>query len=130
MAGPGIASPQHQDLKFKKVFAREAIALAQLRNSWSPAVFGLAKERLPPTMERTMPTHWLAKLAVVVGLALLPAAAVAQSQKDGQDQWQFKQIKLTDKQVRDFILVQKQLAPLASKLEGAGDQPDPALQKQ
>jgi len=47
-----------------------------------------------------------------------------------QDQSQFKQIKLTEKQVRDFISAQKQLAPLASKLESEVDKPDPALQKQ
>ena len=51
-------------------------------------------------------------------------------EKDGQDQSQVKQIKLTEKQVRDFISAQKQLAPLASKLESAADKPDPALQKQ
>jgi len=80
-------------------------------------------------MERTMRTIWL-KLAVVAGLALFAASAIAQSQKDGQGQSQFKQIKLTEKQVRDFISAQKQLAPLASKLEAADDKPDPALQKQ
>ncbi len=53
-----------------------------------------------------------------------------ESQKDGQDQSQLKQIKLTEKQVRDFISAQKQLTPLASKLESATDTPDPALQKQ
>lgn len=81
-------------------------------------------------MERTMRTIWLGKLAVLAGLALFAASAVAQSQKDGQDQWQFKQIRLTEKQVQDFISAQKQLAPLASKLENAADKPDPALQKQ
>src|SRR5262245_53331370 len=81
-------------------------------------------------MERTMRTIWLGKLAVLAGLALFAASAIAQTQKGGQDQWQFKEIKLTEKQVRDFISAQKQLAPLASKLESAGDKPDPALQKQ
>ena len=77
-----------------------------------------------------MRTIWIGKLAVVVGLALLPTSAFAQNQKDGQEQVPFKQIKLTEKQVRGFISAQKQLAPLASKLESAGDKPDPALQKQ
>ena len=77
-----------------------------------------------------MRTIWLGKLAVLAGLALFAASAIAQSQKDGQDQSQVKQIKLTEKQVRDFISAQKQLAPLASKLESAADKPDPALQKQ
>jgi SPX domain protein involved in polyphosphate accumulation len=81
-------------------------------------------------MERTMRTIWLGKLAALAGLALFAASAIAQSQKDGEDQWQFKQIKLTEKQVQDFISAQKQLAPLASKLENAADKPDPALQKQ
>ena len=81
-------------------------------------------------MERTMRTIWLGKLAVLAGLALFAAPAIAQGQKDSQDQGQFKQIKLTEKQVRDFISAQKQLAPLASKLEGAADKPDPAVQKQ
>jgi hypothetical protein len=81
-------------------------------------------------MERTMRTIWLGKLAVLAGLALFATSAIAQSQKDGQDQSQLKQIKLTEKQVRDFISAQKQLAPLASKLESAADKPDPALQKQ
>jgi len=73
---------------------------------------------------------WLGKLAMLAGLALLAASAVAQTPKDGQDQGQLKQIKLTEKQVRDFISAQKQLAPLASKLDSAADKPDPALQKQ
>lgn len=76
-----------------------------------------------------MRTIWLGKLAVLAGLALFAAAGIAQN-KDGQDQWQFKQIKLTEKQVRAFISAQKQLAPLASKLDGAADQPNPALQKE
>jgi SPX domain protein involved in polyphosphate accumulation len=81
-------------------------------------------------MERTMRTIWLGKVAALAGLALFAASAIAQSQKDGEDQWQFKQIKLTEKQVQDFISAQKQLAPLANKLENAADKPDPALQKQ
>jgi len=81
-------------------------------------------------MEQTMRTIWLGKLAVLAGLALFAAPAIAQSQKDSQDQGQFKQIKLTEKQVRDFISAQKQLVPLASKLESGADKQDPALQKQ
>jgi hypothetical protein len=83
-------------------------------------------------MERTMRTIWpgkpAAKLAVLAGLAFLAASAVAQGPKDSQDQ-QFKQVRLTEKQVRSFISAQKQLAPLASKFE-ATDKPDPALQGQ
>ena len=77
-----------------------------------------------------MRTIWLGKLAVLAGLALFAGPAIAQGQKDNQDQGQFKQIKLTEKQVRDFISAQKQIAPLASKLESAADKPDPASQKQ
>src|SRR5262245_9500347 len=83
-----------------------------------------------PTMERTMRTIWFGRLAVLVGLALIAGSAIAQNQKDGQDQGQFKQIKLTEKHVRAFISAQKQLAPLASKLESAADKPNPELQKQ
>lgn len=81
-------------------------------------------------MERTMRTISLGKFAVLAGLALFAASAIAQSQKDGQDQQQLEQIKLSEKQVKDFISAQKQLAPLASKLENADDKPDPALQSQ
>jgi hypothetical protein len=94
-----------------------------------PSVVNVVDDLPRPTMERKMRTIWLGKLAVLAGLALFAASAVAQNQKDGE-QGQLKQIKLTDKQVRDFISAQKQLAPLASKLESAGDKPDPALQKQ
>lgn len=77
-----------------------------------------------------MRTISLRKLAVLAGLALFAASAIAQSQKDGQDQQELEQIKLSEKQVKDFISAQKQLAPLASKLENADDKPDPALQSQ
>src|SRR5215468_2847673 len=53
-------------------------------------------------MERKMRTIWLGKLAVLAGLTLLAASAVAQSQKGGQDQPQLKQIKLTEKQVKQI----------------------------
>jgi hypothetical protein len=81
-------------------------------------------------MERTMRTISLGKLAMFAGLALFAASAIAQSQKEGQDQQQLEQIKLSEKQVKDFISAQKQLAPLASKLENADDKPDPGLQSQ
>ena len=77
-----------------------------------------------------MRTIWFGRLAVLVGLALIAGSAIAQNQKDGQDQGQFKQIKLTEMHVRAFISAQKQLAPLASKLESAADKPNPELQKQ
>ncbi|HVX34804.1 MAG TPA: hypothetical protein VHC71_01135 [Hyphomicrobium sp.] len=39
-----------------------------------------------------------------------------------------KQIKLTDEQVKHFIAAQADLAAVASKIQAAGDTPDPALQ--
>jgi hypothetical protein len=39
-----------------------------------------------------------------------------------------KQIKLTDAQVEHFISAQADLASIASKIQAAGDKPDPALQ--
>jgi hypothetical protein len=39
-----------------------------------------------------------------------------------------KQIKLTDDQVTHFISAQPDLAAMASKIQAAGDKPDPALQ--
>jgi hypothetical protein len=39
-----------------------------------------------------------------------------------------KQIKLTDDQVKRFIAAQSDLASIASKIQSAGDKPDPALQ--
>ena len=77
-----------------------------------------------------MRTISLGKLAVLAGLTLFAASAVAQSPKDAQDQQELEQIKLSEKQVKDFISAQKQLAPLASKLENADDKPDPGLQSQ
>ena len=56
--------------------------------------------------------------AVVLAMALVGGAAA-------QD---IKQMKLTDKQVQGFIDSQKDLAAISSKLQAAGDKPDPALQ--
>ncbi len=39
-----------------------------------------------------------------------------------------KQIKLTDGQVKSFISAQSDLAAIASKIQSAGENPDPALQ--
>ena len=39
-----------------------------------------------------------------------------------------KQIKLTDAQVKSFISAQSDLAAIASKIQSAGEKPDPALQ--
>jgi hypothetical protein len=74
-----------------------------------------------------MRTTWLGALAALAGIGLMISVGVGQSQ--GQEV-EFKQVKLTEKQVQDFISAQKQIAPLQSKLEDAGDKADPALQKQ
>lgn len=67
-------------------------------------------------------------LAAVTALVLFGPLSVAQNSKPQEGQQQLKQMKLTEKQVQSFIAAQKQLAPLASKLEA--DQPDPAVEKQ
>ena len=51
-----------------------------------------------------------------------PNAAVPAPQDD------VKQIKLTEEQVKRFIAAQADLAAIASKIQAAGDTPDPALQ--
>src|SRR5262245_52459218 len=81
-------------------------------------------------MERAMRILWLGTLAVLTGLGLFAPSTLAQSPKQGEGQQQLKQMRLTEKQVQSFIAAQKQLEPLASKLEAAGDKPDPALQRQ
>ena len=77
-----------------------------------------------------MRTMWLRALAAFAGLGLMISSGVAQGQKPGEPEPGFKQVRLTDKQVQAFISAQKQLEPLSSKLEAAGDKADPALQKQ
>lgn len=75
-----------------------------------------------------MRATWLGALAVVTGLALLTPVAVAQ--REGEGQQQLKQIRLTEQKIKSLIAAQKQMAPLASKLDAAGDKPDAALQTQ
>ena len=67
-------------------------------------------------------------VALVAGTALVLFGHVAHSQKQDEPPQQVKQMKLTEKQIQSFIAAQKQLAPLAGKLEA--DQPDPGLEKQ
>src|SRR5262245_47045835 len=81
-------------------------------------------------MELAMRTMWLRTLAGLVGLGVFAVSGVAQSQKPNEDGQNFKQMRLTDKQVQGFISAQKQLAPLSSKLEASGDKPDPALESE
>jgi hypothetical protein len=103
----------------------------------SPATAGtslagllLSRTEVNYDQEQTMGTTWLRALAAFAGLGLMICASAAQGQKQDPDDQSFKQMRLTDKQVKGFISAQKQLAPLTSKLEAQGEKSDPALQKQ
>lgn len=72
---------------------------------------------------------WLRTLAAAAAFGLLAVSGLAQAPKQGEGEQGFKQMKLTEKQIQDFISAQKQIAPLASKMD-AEDKPDPALQGQ
>jgi hypothetical protein len=61
--------------------------------------------------------------ALLLGAVLCTSQGMAQSQAP-----EFKQIKLTDKQIQGFISAQKELTAIAAKLQQAGDKPDPKLQ--
>jgi hypothetical protein len=63
--------------------------------------------------------------SVVAGAALLALAVIGPAHAQTQA---LKQIKLTDEQVVNFIASQKDLAAISSKLQAAGEKPDPALQ--
>ncbi len=71
-------------------------------------------------------------LALILGLGLLGAGAVAEEAAQGptpaDTQDSIKQIKLTEAQVASFISAQPDLAGIAPKLQKAGDAPDAALQ--
>jgi hypothetical protein len=57
-----------------------------------------------------------------------PAAQDDTSPSPSAPEQDVKQIKLTDEQVQHFIAAQTDLASIASKIQAAGDSPDPALQ--
>jgi hypothetical protein len=63
---------------------------------------------------------------ILVAVAALIAGALSMPQ--GLSAQEIKQIKLTDKQVTGFVAAQKDLAAIASKIQAAGEKPDPALQ--
>jgi hypothetical protein len=69
-------------------------------------------------------TVYVDRIAKVLGLVLagLWLSLTAASAQD------VKQIKLTDTQVTNFIAAQGDLAAMASKIQAAGEKPDPALQ--
>jgi hypothetical protein len=72
---------------------------------------------------KTFMKHTLGAIAAAVLFA--GAIAPAQSQTTSND---FKQVKLAEKSVQGFIAAQKDLAAMASKLQAAGEKPDPKLQ--
>ncbi|HET6390548.1 hypothetical protein [Hyphomicrobium sp.] len=57
-----------------------------------------------------------------------PGTPAEQGAPDATGADDVKQIKLTDDQVTRFIAAQNDLASIASKIQAAGDKPDPALQ--
>ena len=57
-----------------------------------------------------------------------PPAAAAPSAAAAAIGPEVKQMKLSDSQVKSFIAAQPDLAAIASKIQAAGDKPDPALQ--
>lgn len=61
----------------------------------------------------------LAAIAASVWLAVFPATAQ-----------EVKQIKLSDAQVQSFIKAQSDLAAIASKIQAAGEKPEPKLQEE
>lgn len=63
--------------------------------------------------------------SVVAGAALLALSAIGPAHAQIQE---LKQTRLTDEQVVNFIASQKDLSDISSKLQAAGDKPDPALQ--
>lgn len=65
-------------------------------------------------------------LAAIVGL-FVAATGVSAEDQDAKDE-PIKQIRLTETQVKNFISSQPDLAAVATKLQDAGDDIDPALQ--
>ncbi len=66
----------------------------------------------------------LTQMLVAVAALAIGALSLA----GGLSAQEIKQIKLTDKQVVGFVAAQKDLAAIASKIQAAGEKPDPALQ--
>ena len=71
------------------------------------------------TLDRSL--GMLAALAACIWIGLLIGISGASAQD-------VKQIKLTEDQVKHFIAAQADLATMASKIQAAGEKPDPALQ--
>lgn len=66
------------------------------------------------------------RLLVGTFCLVFAGAAVADEAKPAAPD--VKQIKLTEEQVTHFVSAQSDLAAIASKIQAAGDKPDPALQ--
>lgn len=62
-----------------------------------------------------------AMTALLAAVLLVAATAAAQ---------EVKQVKLTEEQISNFIKAQADLAAVSSKIQAAGETPDPALQKE
>ncbi len=65
----------------------------------------------------------IARSFAVIGFGLAVAFSPAAAQEA-----EFKQIKLTEKQVQGFIAAQKDLNDISEKLQNSSEQPDPKLQ--
>ena len=63
--------------------------------------------------------------AIAAAIVFAGTMAPARSQTTTTD---FKQVQLAEKSVQGFIAAQKDLAAMASKLQAAGEKPDPQLQ--
>ncbi len=68
--------------------------------------------------------------AVSLGLAIAFAIAGPAAAADDPPEVAMKQLKLTDKQVTDFIAAQPELAKITDKLEGTDGPPNPATQSE
>jgi hypothetical protein len=84
--------------------------------------------RITSNQELAMKTAWLGTLAVFAAFGLFASAGTSQGVRESEQQ--FKHVRLTEKHLQGYISAQKELAPLASKLESSGNQPDPELQGQ
>lgn len=91
------------------------------------------------SMAKMLGRSGIATMALFAGLATAnaqqtpapPAASTAQpdaGSNAGPAPEDVKQIKLTEDQVKHFISAQADLGAIASKIQAAGDKPDPALQ--
>jgi hypothetical protein len=90
-----------------------AVSLTKVAMRIAVVLLSLAAVLTPATAEDAAPA---------TAAPAAPAPATAAPSED------VKQIKLTEDQVKHFIAAQADLASIASKIQAAGDKPDPALQ--